>query len=118
MFDSGIEKTIICTAVVLWFATGWYLNYRLKHLHAKLDLVLNQFNGLRRYLYEIDPQFDDGKSLSEDSKKLRSKGKSGLSGLNLVQYFRQRKAEAKLNLEIAKDAQAIKEAIESLNKHK
>ena len=59
MFDSGVERTVILTGVALWFAHGWYLNERLKSVHAKLDAVLDQFNGLREYLYEIDPQFDD-----------------------------------------------------------
>ena len=59
MFDSDIEKTIILTGLVLWFANGWYLNQRLKEVHERLDSVLNQLNGLRQYLYEIDPQFED-----------------------------------------------------------
>ncbi|MBK9162233.1 MAG: hypothetical protein IPM27_12030 [Nitrosomonadales bacterium] len=59
MFESGIEKTIVITAIVLWFAHGWYLNTRLLDVHKKLDKVLDEFNGLRLYLYEIDPQFDD-----------------------------------------------------------
>jgi hypothetical protein len=42
-----IESTIIVTAVLLWFAHGWYLNTRLERVHAKLDLLLDNFNGLR-----------------------------------------------------------------------
>lgn len=59
MFESGIERTVILTGVALWFAHVWYLNERLKSVHNKLDSVLDQFNGLREYLYSIDPQFDD-----------------------------------------------------------
>jgi hypothetical protein len=59
MFDTPTELTIIVTAVVLWFAHGTYLNIKLKEVHDKLDKVLDNFNGLREYLYEIDPQFDD-----------------------------------------------------------
>ena len=59
MLESGIEKTIVITAVALWFAHSWYLNTRLLNVHKKLDKVLDEFNGLRLYLYEIDPQFDD-----------------------------------------------------------
>lgn len=59
MFESSIEKTVIGAAVLLWFAHGWYLNTRLERVHAKLDAVLEDFGGLRKYLYEIDPQFDD-----------------------------------------------------------
>ena len=50
-------------AVGLWFATGWYLNERLKSVHEKLDIVFENFNGLREYLYEIDPQFDEERRL-------------------------------------------------------
>lgn len=53
------ENVIIATATALWFAHGWYLNESLKLVHGKLDRVLEQFDGLRRYLYEIDPQFND-----------------------------------------------------------
>jgi hypothetical protein len=65
MFDNSIEKTIIATGIALWFAHGWYLNERLKSVHSKLDSVLDQFNGLREYLYEVDPQFDDERESSE-----------------------------------------------------
>ena len=59
MFESSVERTVVGTAIALWFAHGWYLNTRLKEVHKKLDLVLECFDGLRDYLYEIDPQFDD-----------------------------------------------------------
>ncbi|MFZ3320738.1 MAG: hypothetical protein WA190_00090 [Usitatibacter sp.] len=59
MFDSGIDRTVVLTAIALWFAHGWYLNIRLERVHRKLDLMLASFDGLRIYLYEIDPQFDD-----------------------------------------------------------
>ncbi len=59
MSDTGLEKTIIVTAIALWFAHGWYLNEKLKSVHKKLDRVLEAFDGLRNYLYEIDPQFND-----------------------------------------------------------
>lgn len=66
MFENSVEGTIIATAVALWFAHGWYLNERLKHVHRKLDCVLENFDGLRRYLYEIDPQFDDERLSNAD----------------------------------------------------
>lgn len=59
MFETSLEKTIIATAIILWFAYSWYLNEKLKLVHKKLDRVLEAFDGLRDYLYEIDPQFDD-----------------------------------------------------------
>lgn len=57
------ESTIIAAAVALWFAQGWYLNTRLERVHKKLDSIFEKFNGLREYLYEIDPQFDDERKL-------------------------------------------------------
>jgi hypothetical protein len=67
MLTVGLNETIITVAVVLWVAHGWYLNSRLISVHAKLDRLLDQFNGLREYLYEIDPQFDDERDLSDVS---------------------------------------------------
>lgn len=66
MLESGLERTIIGTAIVLWFAHGWYLNTKLAAVHRKLDLVLASFDGLRVYLYEIDPQFDDERRTRDD----------------------------------------------------
>ena len=53
-------------AIALWFATGWDLNERLKLVHEKLDRLSENFNGLREYLYEIDPQFDEERRLLTD----------------------------------------------------
>ena len=44
----NIEYTIVLTAVVLWFAQGWYLNTRLEQVHAKLDRVLECINELKQ----------------------------------------------------------------------
>ena len=57
-------STAILIAVVLWFATGTYLNIQLKEIHSKSDRILDQLNGLREYLYEIDPQFDEERTLT------------------------------------------------------
>lgn len=65
MFESAVERTVIFTGIALWFAHGWYLNRRLRAVHMKLDSILSQFNGLREYLYEIDPQFNDERETRE-----------------------------------------------------
>lgn len=90
-------STAVVIAVALWFATGWYLNERLKAVHSKLDKVLDAFHGLREYLYEIDPQFDEERQLldglfSDDPARLmdgmdhldhrKNKAASGLRTLN------------------------------------
>ena len=82
--DSSVERTVILTAIALWFAHGWYLNERLKSVHAKLDSVLDQFNGLREYLYEIDPQFDDERESSDRFEKHMSAPESNdiFAGMN------------------------------------
>ena len=72
-------------AIALWFAAGWYLNERLKLVHAKLDRLSDNFNGLRDYLYEIDPQFDDERRLltelfSDESGKMFS----GMGHMELI----------------------------------
>jgi hypothetical protein len=36
-----------------------FLREKLAKADHKLDVVLDRFEGLRLYLYEIDPQFDD-----------------------------------------------------------
>ncbi len=55
----------VWTAVVLFFALGWYMNLQLAKLHAKFDHIQELFNGLRDYLYEIDPQFDEERQTLE-----------------------------------------------------
>ena len=94
MFESGMEKTIILTAIVLWFAHGWYLNERLKHVHDKLDLVLEAFGGLRDYLYEIDPQFAD----ERESLEAFENDESTFSGMNDMELIRRKMEEGRRTL--------------------
>ena len=94
-----IEITVIVTAVVLWFAHGWYLNERLKLVHNKLDKVFECFVGLQEYLYEIDPQFDDERdsnksfeeSLDEDSNDL-------FAGMRDMELIMQKEKDGKRTL--------------------
>ena len=94
MLESGIEKTIILAAIALWFAHGWYLNTRLKRVHEKLDRTLEAFDGLRDYLYEIDPQFDD----ERESHRVFENNESMLSGMNDMQLIRRKEQEGKRTL--------------------
>lgn len=98
MFESGIEKTIIITAIVLWFAHGWYLNERLKHVHKKLDHVIEALDGLRDYLYEIDPQFDDERQLLEDLHESLDSGSVSFSGMNHMELLKKKEREGKRTL--------------------
>jgi hypothetical protein len=65
MFESGIERAVVVAVVTLGLALGWYLKVKLESVLRKLDRVLATFEGLRKYLYEIDPQFDDERHLLE-----------------------------------------------------
>jgi hypothetical protein len=86
MFDSGLEKTIVGTAIALWFAHGWYLNQRLQRVHDKLDLIMENFNGLRQYLYEIDPQFDD----ERQARQAFETNQSAFAGMDEMQLRKQK----------------------------
>ena len=100
MFDSPVEKTVILTGIALWFAHGWYLNERLKSVHAKLDSVLDQFNGLREYLYEIDPQFDDERESHERFATHMSDPSKGdmFAGMDDMELMREKKKTGKRTL--------------------
>ena len=100
MFDSSVERIVILTAIALWFLHGWYLNERLKLVHAKLDSVLDQFNGLREYLYEIDPQFDDERESSDRFEEHMSAPDSNdiFAGMNDMELIREKEKAGKRTL--------------------
>ena len=94
MFESGIEKTIVLSAIALWFGHGWYLNERLKRVHDKLDRITEAFDGLRQYLYEIDPQFDD----ERESHLAFENKESMFAGMNDMELVRRKEKEGKRTL--------------------
>lgn len=100
MFHLSIGWVVILTAIALWFAIGWYLNEQLKSVHAKLDAALDQFNGLREYLYEIDPQFDDERESNErfGAHMADQESKDTLSGMDDMELLRQKKEAGKRTL--------------------
>jgi hypothetical protein len=94
----AITTTIIATAVVLWFAQGWYLNDRLEKVHQKLDRLSEQFNGLREYLYEIDPQFDEERALlGELFESVETKNLS-FAGMEHMELTKKKEAEGRRTL--------------------
>ncbi len=92
MLDYSIKATIIGTAFAAWFAHGWYLNQQLQSVHKKLDNVLDAFDGLRRYLYEIDPQFDEERDLMAGF--LHNKG-GALAGYEANEFEKIKKSQGK-----------------------
>jgi hypothetical protein len=49
--------------VVFYVASTWE---RIRKVEKTLDLMLQNFEGLRQYLYEIDPQFEDERQSNVD----------------------------------------------------
>jgi hypothetical protein len=80
-------------AVVLWLATGWYLNERLKIVHQRLDMVSENFNGLRDYLYEIDPQFDDERRLMTELHESLDSDKLSFAGMEHMELTKRKKEQ-------------------------
>jgi hypothetical protein len=94
----SIQSTIIVTAIALWIAHGWYLNTRLISVHEKLDRVLSAFDGLRDYLYEIDPQFDDERAANTELDEALDKPGFSFGGMSSMEIARHKKAEGKRTL--------------------
>jgi hypothetical protein len=70
------------------------INAKLDSLHKKLDRVLSCFDGLREYLYEIDPQFDEERAAEEamaDESEM-------FGGYDHCMLIRQKNAEGKRTL--------------------
>jgi hypothetical protein len=69
LFFNGLKETMKIVTLLLavntaaWVAHWWAVNDRLKGIEAKQLRILADFEGLRVYLYEIDPQFDDERAL-------------------------------------------------------
>jgi hypothetical protein len=45
--------------VMLIIAVAWDTNRRIQKVNERVEKVIEHLSGLRQYLYEIDPQFDD-----------------------------------------------------------
>ena len=56
-------ETVIGGVIILLSGAILYLIELLNNVQKKLDLLCENFDGLREYLYEIDPQFDDEREI-------------------------------------------------------
>ena len=99
MLENRLELVIVGAAVTLWVANAWYLNIALARVHARLDQVLDQFNGLREYLYEIDPQFDDERKSDARFQKSMAEGGTDLfAGMSDLELRRRKESEGRRTL--------------------
>jgi len=90
------ESTIIAAAIALWIAQGWYLNTRLERVHERLNVILEQFDGLREYLYEIDPQFDDERQLLDEfQRSLKAEPSFSFAGMHHTELIEEKKQRGK-----------------------
>lgn len=91
-----MESTVIWTAVALWFAIGWYMNTKLQDVHKKLDRITSYLDGLREYLYEIDPQFDDERNAIL---RFNNREDDPFAGADLLELIKRKESAGKRNLE-------------------
>lgn len=91
----SLLSAFVVIAVVLLLQIS-LLRDKLAKMDHKLNVVLDRFEGLRQYLYEIDPQFDDERAsdarvwaedahpldMAEDAQLLSRKRKEGRRTLN------------------------------------
>lgn len=99
MFETGLEKLIIGSVIALWFANGWYLNEKLKAVHKKLDHLSENFDGLREYLYEIDPQFDDERESRKEFLESMESDLPSFAGMNDMELINKKEKEGKRTLD-------------------
>lgn len=98
MVDFSLEQLIIASVITLWLGNGWYLNQKLKALHTKLDHLSDSFDGLREYLYEIDPQFEDERVALNDLLQGVENDQLTLAGAEHMELVRRKEQEGKRTL--------------------
>lgn len=64
--EGSVELLVLLSGLVALGACVLYLGLRLNKAQKKLDRLLSAMDGLREYLYEIDPQFDDERKSHQD----------------------------------------------------
>ena len=85
MLTQGTMITMLFILVILLVFRAVHLSSRLDEAHKKIDLILESFDGLRRYLYEIDPQFDDERESNKDMEDINANPMSSYHDLKLLE---------------------------------
>jgi hypothetical protein len=70
----------------------------LQRVHKKLDTILEQFDGLRRYLYEKDPQFDDERELLAELHEAVATNAPSFAGMNHMELTKQKEQQGRRTL--------------------
>ena len=92
-------EALFIALIVLWFANGWYINDRLEKIHKRFDRIEGALDGLREYLYEIDPQFDDERKAAQRFHDHMNDDKNDIfSGMDHCKLIQKKKSENKRTL--------------------
>lgn len=102
MFESALERVILVLVIGAAVLHGWSLTRRLRRIEDAQARTLRALDGLRSYLYEIDPQFDDERALlarpAPTSDDDDDEGGPSLSGLALLELREEKAAAGKRTL--------------------
>jgi len=80
-----VVQFVLCAGAIFFVLHGLAIEKRLKNMQRQLDLVLSNFDGLRNYLYEIDPQFDDERHSDNDLADIDANPMAAYDDLQLLQ---------------------------------
>jgi len=98
ILSNDIVKAVVLCSVALWFAIGWYFNDKIAGIHKRFDNIEKYLDGLREYLYEIDPQFDDERASSQRFEKSLETGQDIFAGMHDMELLDDKKAAGKRTL--------------------
>ena len=86
---------------MLWVALAWQIasrfNRLLERIDGRLDRIFEHLKGLREYLYEIDPQFDDERELLDALHSTRPE--TMFDGMDLMELEKSKKAAGRRTLD-------------------
>jgi hypothetical protein len=89
---------ILIAVPIGWFALAFTFAKLLEPTDKKLNQVLEQLEGLRQYLYEIDPQFNDERKSNTDMNEDRQSSEGGAAAMFDSFLLRDKEAAGKRTL--------------------
>ena len=85
MLSQSAQIAILRGLVVVLVLQTFALSKRLDEAHKKIDRALQNFIGLRNYLYEIDPQFDDERQSNSDMDDFDTNPMAAVDDMQLIE---------------------------------